>query len=88
MPRYTYKCSACLAEIQARHSMSETLTVCTECKAEIEGIGTLKRVPSLVSITSNKKDKQTSGQKVEQFIETAKKELSEQAQEARKDYEC
>ena len=87
MPRYTYKCLACNIQIQARHSMSETLTVCTECNAECESGGTLQKVPSLVSISSNKKDKQTSGQRVEEFIETAKKELSEQAQEARKDYE-
>tara|TARA_R100001082_G_scaffold109866_1_gene88095 strand:+ start:425 stop:616 length:192 start_codon:yes stop_codon:yes gene_type:complete len=61
--------------------------MCVECDTECEGLGTLKRVPSLVSITSKKKDKQTSGQRVEEFIKTAKEELSEQAQEARRDYE-
>jgi hypothetical protein len=63
--------------------MNETLTVCTVCELG----GALKRIPSLVNISSKKKDEQTSGQRVKEFIKTARKELSDQAQEARKDYE-
>tara|TARA_B100000287_G_scaffold423923_1_gene467846 strand:- start:1399 stop:1608 length:210 start_codon:yes stop_codon:yes gene_type:complete len=68
--------------------MSEKLSVCKECNAECESGGTLTRVPSFVNFTSkNTNTEQTSKQRVDEFISTAKKELAEQAAEARKDYD-
>jgi len=88
MPRYAYHCNLCDATFQVTHSMSETLSVCKECDAECESGGTLTRVPSFVNFTSKNIDKkQTSKQRVDEFISTARKELAEQAAEARKDYD-
>ena len=87
MPRYVYQCVECDETFQVTHSMSERLTVCTECGVECQGNGSLKRLPSTANNSLSKTKEQTSKQRVDEFIKTARAELAEQAEESRKDYE-
>ena len=87
MPRYIYQCDNCGEQFQVTHSMSEKLIECTECNTECGEGGTLTRLPCASHVSLKKTNKQTSGHRVEEFIETARSELAEQRSEAKKDYE-
>jgi len=67
--------------------MSEKLTECTECNIKCGEGGTLTRLPCLSHISLKKTNKQTSAQRVNEFIENARRELGEQKKEAKKDHE-
>ena len=71
MPRYTYRCDVCSRCFEVSHSISEKLTDC-ECGEE----GSLKRIPSLPFRVSVKSDNQKPGEIVKEFIEDAKREVS------------
>ena len=74
MPEYTYKCNACMAVYDRRHSIKERLIDCEVCEA----IGTLVRIPSLPLVVK----KATTGGKisapgrvVKEVISDAKEDL-------------
>ena len=87
MPRYIYQCNECGEQFQVTHSMSKKLTECTECNIKCGEGGTLTRVPCLSHVSLKKTNKQTSTQRVDNFIEDARRDLDEQRKEAKKDYE-
>jgi putative FmdB family regulatory protein len=68
MPRYAYLCEKCNKSFQVAHSIKEKLTDCEECNSE----GTLKRVPSIPFVFSEKK---RAGKLVDKHIEETKKEV-------------
>ena len=77
MPRYTYRCDVCNECFEVFHSISEKLTDC-ECGEE----GSLKRIPSLPFRVSTKEEgQQKPGQVIKEFIEDAKKEISDYKEE-------
>jgi len=69
MPRYTYRCSACVNEFEVFHGMSEKLENCDECS------GSLFRVPSTTFTTTKTSATKKTGQIVKEFIEDAKEEI-------------
>ena len=71
MPRYTYRCDACEEYFEAVHSINDKLTTC-ECGVE----GSLVRVPSVPFKVSGRTS-HNPGQVVKEFIEDAKKEISD-----------
>ena len=71
MPRYTYRCDVCGNSFEVSHSISEKLTNC-KCGEE----GSLRRIPSLPFRVSAKENKQKAGEIVKEFIEDAKREVS------------
>ena len=71
MPRYTYRCSACLEYFEVSHSISDKLTDC-DCGSK----GSLVRIPSVPFNVSLKKTKKP-GQLVKEFIEDSKRDVEE-----------
>ncbi len=76
MPRYTYRCDVCKKYFEVSHSISKKLTDC-KCGEE----GSLTRVPSLPFRVSVRGDKPKPGQIVKEFVEDAKKEISDYKKE-------
>ena len=76
MPRYIYRCDVCKKYFEVSHSISKKLTDC-KCGEE----GSLTRVPSLPFRVSTKEGKFKPGQVVKEFIEDAKKEISDYKKE-------
>ena len=76
MPRYIYRCDVCKKYFEVSHSISKKLTDC-KCGEE----GSLTRVPSLPFRVSTKEGKPKPGQVVKEFIEGAKKEISDYKKE-------
>tara|TARA_R110002020_G_scaffold285851_1_gene501383 strand:+ start:80 stop:343 length:264 start_codon:yes stop_codon:yes gene_type:complete len=76
MPRYVYRCEKCENVFQIAHSIKEKLTDCEECKTK----ETLKRIPSMPLILTNKEEKQKEkvGTLVKQHIEDTKEELKQE----------
>ena len=75
MPIYIYSCDNCGSEITISHSMTETVEDCEAC----ESASCLVRRPSVFSNIKTKPDKkEKTGDQVKEFIEDAKKELSQQ----------
>jgi len=77
MPRYAYLCEKCNKIFQVAHSIKEKLTDCEECDL----VGTLKRVPTMPFIFSEKK---RAGKLVDKHIEEAKKEVEEEKEKLKK----
>jgi len=71
LPRYTYRCSACLEYFEVSHSISDKLTDC-DCGSK----GSLVRIPSVPFNVSLKKTKKP-GQLVKEFIEDSKRDVEE-----------
>jgi putative FmdB family regulatory protein len=76
VPRYTYRCDVCKKYFEVSHSISKKLTDC-KCGEE----ASLTRVPSLPFRVSTKEGKPKPGQVVKEFIEDAKKEISDYKKE-------
>ena len=76
MPRYVYRCEKCENVFQTVHSIKEKLTDCEECKTK----ETLKRIPSMPLILTNKEEKQKEkvGTLVKKHIEDTKEELKQE----------
>jgi putative FmdB family regulatory protein len=76
MPRYVYRCEKCENVFQIAHSIKEKLTDCEECKTK----ETLKRIPSMPLILTNKEGKQKEkvGTLVKKHIEDTKEELKQE----------
>lgn len=76
MPIYTYQCSACEAVFDVHHSMKETKTDCTQCKAE----NTLTRIPSLnyINTAATPNADKKVGQVVNEHIREAQHELRQE----------
>jgi len=80
MPIYVYNCDNCGSEITISHSMTETVEDCEVC----ELTNCLVRRPSVFSnIKAKPEKKEKAGAQVKEFIEDAKKELSQQKSELR-----
>jgi len=77
MPRYAYLCEKCNKAFQVAHSIKEKLTDCEECDLG----GTLKRVPSMPFVFSEKK---RAGKLVDKHIEETKKEVEEEKEKLKK----
>ena len=77
MPRYVYLCEKCNKPYQVAHSIKEKLTDCEECNSE----GTLKRIPSMPFIFS---EKTRAGKLVDKHIEETKKEVKEEKEKLKK----
>jgi len=81
MPIYIYGCDHCGSEITVSHSMTETMENCEVCEIS----GSLTRRPSMFSSVKKKPEqKQKVGDYVENFIEEAKQDLSQQKDTLRK----
>ena len=76
MPRYVYRREKCENVFQIAHSIKEKLTDCEECKTK----ETLKRIPSMPLILTNKEGKQKEkvGTLVKKHIEDTKEELKQE----------
>ena len=80
MPIYIYSCDNCGSETTISHSMTETVEDCVVC----ESTDCLVRRPSVFSnIKTKPEKKEKPGARVKEFIEDAKKELSQQKSELR-----
>ena len=77
MPKYVYACEECGLTYETFHSIKEKLTDCEECKSE----GTLKRVPSMPFVFSQKK---TAGKLVDKHIEETKKDVEAEKKRLKK----
>jgi len=77
MPRYVYLCEKCNKSYQTVHSIKEKLTDCKECKSE----GTLKRVPSMPFVFS---EKERAGKLVDKHIEETKTEVAAEKKRLKK----
>ena len=75
MPRYTYRCKACLEYFEVSHSISDKLFDC-ECGEE----DSLTRVPS-VPFNVSIKSIQPPGQLVKEFIEDTKRDVEKYKRE-------
>ena len=73
MPRYTYRCEKCEYELNVIHKMSETLTVCPICDGNA-----LVKIPSKILSTIVPTASKRPGAIVDNFIEKAKEQLSEE----------
>ena len=69
MPRYAYRCKACIREFEVFHRMSEKLENCEECS------GPLFRIPSTTFTTTKTSATDKPGQMVKEFIQDAKEEI-------------
>ena len=74
MPRYAYRCKACISEFEVFHGMSEKLEICEECS------GVLFRVPSTTFTTTKTNTAEKPGQMVKEFIQDAKEEIEAEKQ--------
>ena len=81
MPRYTYRCKACLEYFEVSHSISDKLTNC-DCGVK----GSLTRVPSVPFHVSSKEQKKP-GRLVKEFIEDSKRDVEEYKKELGKGVE-
>lgn len=81
MPRYTYRCEACLEYFDISHSISDKLTDCN-CGSK----GSLIRVPSVPFRVSSSQSVKP-GQLVKEFIEDGKKDIEEYKKELAKEVE-
>lgn len=70
MPKYTYKCKECDEIFEVSHSMSERLTDCENC----DTINSLAKIPAQIAVQYKKE----SGKVVDEYIEQAKQEVSEE----------
>ena len=77
MPRYTYHCDECGVTYQKAHSIKEKMVDCEECDVE----GTLKRIPSMPFVFSEKKNV---GDIVKQHIEDAKQDIKDEKENLQK----
>lgn len=82
MPKYTYKCNLCNETFEVYHSITEKLTEC-----ECGGMKSLRRIPSVINSTTKKPTTSNPGQIVKEFIEDAKKEVSDFKKETREGLE-
>ena len=70
MPKYFYRCVACLEEFEIYHSMKDKLTDCEHCNTS----GSLSRVPSIMQKIKKVENKKV-GSVVKQYIKDAKEDL-------------
>ena len=80
MPKYHYRCKACLDEFLVRHSIKEKREDCEKCDA----VGVLERIPSVPFIV--KKD--TAGGVVKKHIEEARQDIAKEKEEMQKEYDA
>lgn len=82
MPFYSYFCSACEQDFRVFHGMSEQQECCTLCGEK----DYLERIYDKASVSIKTQKKQTSSERVNEFIEDSRKALEQQKREASKDY--
>ena len=81
MPRYAYRCVECLNQFTAFHGFRSETPHCGVC-----GSSLCERIPSVGfsvsgTTTSQEVKKDKPGEKVKEFIEESREELSRQKQE-------
>jgi putative FmdB family regulatory protein len=79
MPKYVYECKECGITKEIVHSMQEKLKDCVEC----DTIDTLRRIPSF-NLMIGTSGLSNPGDKVKEFIEDAKEEVSRERKELKK----
>ena len=83
MPLYVYKCGACDSEFNCMHSIKTTINICSLCNA----VDNLSRIPQMVSFgVTSATDKKEVGDVVNEHIEEAKQQLSEEKEKLKQDY--
>ena len=83
MPFYSYFCATCEQEFRVFHGMDEEQEYCTSCGAK----NCLERVYDKASVTIKNQKKQTSSERVDEFIKDSRRALEQQKREASKDYD-
>ena len=78
MPKYHYRCKACLDEFLIRHSIKEKKEDCEKC----ESSNTLIRLPSSPIVIK----KTTAGKIVKKHIEDAKQDIAQEKEEMQKEH--
>ena len=85
MPRYSYNCLNCDTIFQVFHGMNEEVEKCENCGSTEKEM--FKRVYDKINVKSNKPEKTTAKQRVNEFIEEARTDLEDQKRESRKDHD-
>ena len=83
MPLYTYKCKKSSFITKVKHSINETLEVCTECEEEGQMIKMLSRF-SIEKSEALNDDNSKPGSVVKTSIEEFKKDLKSEKQKLKK----
>lgn len=81
MPFYEYYCSSCKAPFKTFHGADEKQEGCPNCNNK-----EITKLLASLTITKQKSKEETSGKRVEKFIEQSRETLKEQLDEARKEY--
>jgi len=82
LPRYTYQCEECERVFDVSHSMTERYETCSQCCAECECAGSVRKVPTGVTVLSGNSDA-AAGRRIKNFIKTAKEEIEQEIERSR-----